>query len=163
MSEPIENYHTIFQRIARSLVAGLVATAVLWLMKLSSGSVPQLETIRFLDRVAEAIAKATGLPDPLMAGWIWHWVIGTLMWGTLFGIMVPILPGQRYWLKGCAFGVIAGLLTMLMVMPLAGAGYFGMELTYLDPVVSLVYHIIYGATLGGVYGLLAGRRPTTTV
>ena len=161
MSEPIESYHTIFQRIARSLVAGLVATAVLWLLKLSSGSVPQLETIHFLDRVAEATAKATGLPDPLMTGWIWHWVIGTLVWGTLFGIMVPILPGQRYWLKGCAFGVIAGLLTMLMVMPLAGAGFFGMELTLLDPVVSLFYHIIYGATLGGVYGLLAGRRSTT--
>jgi hypothetical protein len=161
MSEPIESYHTIFQRIARSLVAGLVATAVLWLLKLGSGSVPQLETIRFLDRVAEATAKATGLPDPLMTGWIWHWVIGTLMWGTLFGIMVPILPGQRYWLKGCAFGVIAGLLTMLMVIPLASAGFFGMELTLLDPVVSLFYHIIYGATLGGVYGLLAGRRSTT--
>jgi|GEM_PF-201108 len=161
MSDPIESYHTIFQRVARSLVAGLVATTVLWLLKLSSGSVPQLETIRFLDRVAEATARATGLPDPLMTGWVWHWVIGTLIWGTLFGIMVPILPGRRYWLKGCAFGVIAGLLTMLMVMPLAGAGYFGMQLTYLDPLVSLFYHIIYGATLGGVYGLLAGRRSTT--
>ena len=161
MSEPIESYHTIFQRIARSLIAGLVATAVLWVLKLSSGSVPQLETIRFLDRVAEATAKATGLPDPLVTGWIWHWVIGTLLWGTLFGIMLPVLPGERYWLKGCAFGVIAGLLNMLMVMPLEAAGYFGMELTYLDPLVSLFYHIIYGATLGGVYGLLAGRRSTT--
>jgi hypothetical protein len=36
-----------------------------------------------------------------------------------------------------------------------------MELTLLDPVVSRFYHIIYGATLGGVYGLLAGRRSTT--
>ena len=161
MSEPIESYHTIFQRIARSLIAGLVATAVLWVLKLSRGSVPQLETIRFLDRVAEATAKATGLPDPLATGWIWHWVIGTLLWGTLFGIMLPVLPGERYWLKGCAFGVIAGLLNMLMVMPLEAAGYFGMELTYLDPLVSLFYHIIYGATLGGVYGLLAGRRSTT--
>jgi len=161
MSEPIESYHTIFQRIARSLIAGLVATAVLWVLKLSRGSVPQLETIRFLDRVAEATAKATGLPDPLVTGWIWHWVIGTLLWGTLFGIMLPVLPGERYWLKGCAFGVIAGLLNMLMVMPLEAAGYFGMELTYLDPLVSLFYHIIYGATLGGVYGLLAGRRSTT--
>jgi hypothetical protein len=46
---------------------------------------------------------------------------------------------------------------MLMVMPLAGAGYFGMDLTLLDPVVSVIYHIIYGVTLGGVYALLVGR------
>jgi hypothetical protein len=161
MPDPRESYHTIFQRIARSLAAGLVATLVLWVLKLSRDSVPQLDTTRFLDRVAAATAKATGLPDPLMSGWIWHWVAGTLLWGMLFGIMLPILPGNRYWLRGCAFGVIAGLLTMLMVMPLAGAGYFGMDLTYLDPVVSLVYHMIYGATLGGVYGYLAGRRTAT--
>jgi hypothetical protein len=64
------------------------------------------------------------------------------MWETLFGTMAPILPGQHYWLKECAFGVIVGLLTMLMVMPLAAAGYFGMELTFLDPVVSIYYHMI---------------------
>lgn len=152
-----ESYHSIFERIGRSLVAGLVATAVLWVLKLTRGSIPQLETIVFLDRVADATAKATGLPDPLTHGWLWHLVIGTVLWGTLFGIMIPILPGRKYWIKGCAFGVIAGLLTMLMVMPLAGAGYFGMDLTLLDPVVSVIYHIIYGVTLGGVYALLVGR------
>jgi hypothetical protein len=36
-----------------------------------------------------------------------------------------------------------------------------MELTYLDPVVSLVYHMVYGATLGGVYAFLTGRRTMT--
>jgi hypothetical protein len=94
----------------------------------------------------------------LVHGWLWHLVIGTLLWGTLFGIMLPILPGRSYWVKGAAFGVIAGLLTMLLVMPLAGAGYFGMKLTLLDPIVSLVYHIIYGVTLGGVYSLFVGRH-----
>jgi len=57
--------------------------------------------------------------------------------------------------------VIAGLLTLLLVMPLAGAGYFGMELTLLEPVVSLFYHIIYGITLGGVYSLLVARLAAT--
>jgi len=135
---------------------------VLWALKLTSGTIPQLETIHFLDRVAKATARATGLPDPLTTGWLWHLTIGTLLWGTLFGIMLPVLPGRRYWVKGIAFGVIAGMLTMLMVMPLAGAGYFGMDLTLLDPVISLVYHLVYGVTLGGVYALLAGRREMTT-
>lgn len=153
-----DSYQRIFKRIGISLVAGVVATGVLWLLKLSRGVIPQLETIRFLDRVADATAKATGLPGPLTHGWLWHLGIGILLWGILFGIMLPVLPGRRYWVKGCAFGVIAGLLTLLLVMPLAGAGYFGMDLALLDPVVSLVYHIIYGATLGIVYSLLAGRQ-----
>lgn len=156
-----ESYQGIFRRIGRSLVAGVVASGVLWVLKLSSGRIPQLDTIRFLDRVAEATSKATGLPDPLVTGWVWHWLIGTLIWATLFGIMFPILPGRKFWSKGIAFGVISGLLTMLLVMPLAAAGYFGMELTLWDPVVSLIYHIIYGVTLAGVYVLLQGRHANT--
>ena len=161
MSTHGDSYQRIFQRIGFSLVAGAVATGVLWLLKLSRGVIPQLETIRFLDRVADATAKVTGLPGSLSHGWLWHLGIGILLWGILFGIMLPVLPGRSYWVKGCAFGGIAGLLTMLLVMPLAGAGYFGMDLTLLDPAVSLVYHIIYGATLGVVYSLLAGRQAAT--
>ena len=161
MDTPGDSYARIFRRIGLSLVAGMVATLVLWVLKLSRDTIPQLETIRFLDRVAEATAKATGLPGPLTHGWLWHLGIGILLWGILFGIMLPVLPGRRYWVKGCAFGVIAGLLTMLLVMPLAGAGYFGMDLTLLDPIVSLIYHIIYGATLGVVYSLLAGPQAAT--
>jgi len=161
MHTPADSYASIFRRIGISLVAGMAATVVLWILKLSQGTIPQLETIRFLDRVADATARATGLPGPLTHGWLWHLGIGVLLWGILFGIMLPVLPGRQYWVKGCAFGVIAGLLTLLLVMPLAGAGYFGMELTLLDPVVSLFYHIIYGATLGGVYSLLAARLATT--
>ncbi len=157
-----ESYQGIFRRIGRSLVAGVVATGVLWVLKLSSGTIPQLDTIRFLDRVAEATSKATGLPDTLVTGWVWHWVIGTLLWSTLFGIMFPILPGRMFWYKGIAFGVISGLLTMLLVMPLAGAGYFGMDLTLWDPVVSLIYHIIYGVSLAGVYAFLQKRHATPT-
>jgi uncharacterized membrane protein YagU involved in acid resistance len=152
-----ESRNLIGLRVGRGILAGLAATLVLWILKLSKEWVPQLETIRFLDHVAEASSKATGLPDPLTSGWLWHLVIGTLIWGTMFGVMVPVLPGRQYWVKGMAFGVIAGILTMLMVMPLAGAGYFGMELTFADPLISLFYHIIYGLTLGMVYAVLVRR------
>jgi hypothetical protein len=155
-----ESYEKIIKRAGRGIIAGLVATVVLWVLKLSSGVMPQLETIRFLDRVAEAVASVTALPDPAMTGWLWHLLIGTLLWGTLFGIMLPVLPGRRPWIKGVVFGIITGMLTLLMVMPLAAAGYFGMGLTFWDPVISLVFHVIYGVTLGAVYALLANRAVT---
>jgi hypothetical protein len=157
-SDASEDYHRIMQRVGYGLLAGLAATLVLSLLELTKGMLPQLETIRFLENVAVATANVTALPVLPMAGWLWHFIIGTLWWGGLFGFMLPLLPGRRIWLKGVVFGVIAGLLVLLMVMPLAGAGYFGMDLSWLDPLVSMVYHMIYGIVLGTVYGLLAKPR-----
>ena len=43
-----ESYQGIFKRIGRSLVAGVVATGVLWALKYTSGTVPQLDTMMVL-------------------------------------------------------------------------------------------------------------------
>ncbi len=57
------------------------------------------------------------------------------------------------------FGVGAWIATMILVMPLAGAGLFGMNLGVAAPVMTLVLHVIYGAVLGGVYGLERPEAP----
>ena len=56
------------------------------------------------------------------------------------------------------FGVGAWLMMMIAVMPMAGAGLFGMNFGMVAPVMTLVLHIIFGAVLGGVYG---AERPET--
>ena len=136
--------------------AGLAATVVLSLLMLTKGWLPQLDLVLMLDGVAHTLLTDLGLPVP-MAGWLWHFAIGTLWWGPLFAIMVPILPGRRIWQKGMSLGFGAALLIMLMVMPLAGAGYFGMQLSPLQPVVTLLLHLAYGAVLGAVFERLAIR------
>lgn len=156
LADPITE--RILKRIFKGIIAGLAGTVVLWILKLAGGAVPQLETIAFLDHVADSLAATSGLPELPAAGWLWHLVIGSLWWGALFGIMVPVLPGRRDWFKGTVFGAIAAFLVMIMVMPLAGAGYFGMDLSPLEPMITFVYHLIYGVVLGAVYGLLATRR-----
>jgi hypothetical protein len=153
-----EDYPNLLQRVIWGLQAGFVATLVLSLLELTRGMIPQLETIHFLDNVADATAKVMGLPVLPLAGWYWHFVIGTLWWGSWFAIMLPLLPGRGLWRKGAVFGLIAGLLVLLMVMPLAGAGYFGMQLSWLDPLITLFYHAIYGAVLGLMYGYLAQHQ-----
>lgn len=45
---------------------------------------------------------------------------------------------------------------MVVVMPMAGAGLFGMKLGMAAPVMTLVLHMIFGGVLGGVYAALAG-------
>lgn len=40
---------------------------------------------------------------------------------------------------------------MVMLMPMAGAGLFGMNLGVMAPVMTLVLHLIFGAVLGLSY------------
>jgi len=138
--------------IGKGLIAGFVATVVLsmlMLMKSAMGLMPELDVVAMLSGM-----MGTG---PAM-GWLGHFMIGTVAWGGLFGLIEPSLPGEGYWLKGIVLGVGAWLLMMAMVMPMAGAGFFGMNLGMTAPVMTLMLHIIFGAVLGGAYGALQGRQ-----
>jgi hypothetical protein len=53
--------------------------------------------------------------------------------------------------KGLSFGVLAWLLMMLIPLPLAGAGLFGMRMGMMAPVMTLVLHLVWGAVLGATY------------
>lgn len=138
------------------MLAGFVATGVLSLLVAAKHWIPQLDSVTALDGLAHGVHFALGLPSPL-TGWVLYGVIGVVVWGFLFAVMAPILPGRRFWQKGLAFGVIAALLVWLMVMPLAGAGYFGLHLSPLQPITTLIEHLLYGAVLGTVYGRLRPR------
>jgi len=132
----------------KGLVAGFIATVVLsalMLMKQRMGLVPQLDPIEMLTKMAGASTPALG--------WVPHFLIGTVVWGSLFPIFDAIVPGGSHWLKGTLFGIGAWLLMMILVMPMAGAGLFGMALGIMVPIATLVLHLIFGAVLGGTYGL----------
>jgi len=88
---------------------------------------------------------------PLIVGWIAHFIIGTLAWGGAFAFLYDVIPGGSATLKGIVFGVAAWLGMMIVVMPMVGAGFFGMNLGLTAPVMTLALHIIYGAVLGKVY------------
>ena len=137
--------------IGKGMIAGFVATAVLsalMLMKTAMGLMPELDVVAMLGDM-----MGTG---PAM-GWIAHFMIGSVVWGGLFAVLVPNLPGGSLWLKGVTFGIGAWLLMMVAVMPMAGAGFFGMDLGMAAPVMTLMLHVVFGAVLGGVYAGLHGR------
>ena len=134
--------------IVRGFVAGFVATvvlSVLMLMKSLMGLMPELDVIAMLSGM-----MGTG---PAM-GWLGHFMIGTIAWGGLFGLIEPNLPGESYWVKGIVLGLGAWVLMMVAVMPMAGAGLFGLGLGMAAPVMTLMLHIIFGAVLGVVYAAL---------
>ncbi|PPD42253.1 MAG: hypothetical protein CTY15_12505 [Methylocystis sp.] len=133
---------------AKGMAAGFVATvilSILMMVKSRMGLMPELDVIAMLTGMMAA-------PTPL-AGWIGHFAIGAILWGGLFAWLDPSLPGSSHWLKGAYFGIGAWILMMVLVMPMAGAGFFGLSLGVMAPIMTLVLHLVFGAALGGVYGL----------
>lgn len=141
-------------KIGYGLIAGFAATVVLsalMMMKSAMGLMPQLNAIQMLTEMG---ANYAGLPATPMMGWIMHFFIGTVMWGILFALTTNMWPGGSYTVKGISFSIVAWLLMMLVPMPMAGAGLFGLNIGIMAPVATLVLHIIFGAVLGAVYGWL---------
>jgi hypothetical protein len=108
------------------------------LMKAMMGVMPELNPIKM-------IADMLGAPPAV--GWVMHFMIGTVLWGTLFAWLDPALPGESHWLKGIAFAAGAWL------------GFFGSHLGMTAPIMTLMLHIVFGFVLGSVYAL---ERPDPT-
>lgn len=153
------NHPSIWSKLVRGMGAGAAATAVLSLLMATPALGHETDTITVLDHVASFLLRGSGYtPMPRVAGWMWHVLIGTVWWGSLYSLLAPILPGTTSWTKGLSFGLGAGALMLLMVLPLGAAGAFGDGFTLLDPVLLVLLHMGYGVILGGVYGWLVPRR-----
>lgn len=135
----------------RAMIASFVATVVLsilMLVKSMMGVMPQLDLVHMLSDMAHAYL---GIEAGLWFGWIMHFMIGTVLWGLLYALLHRHLPGTSALAKGVTFGALAWLLMMLVPMPMAGAGLFGMKLGLMAPMMTLVLHLIWGAVLGATY------------
>lgn len=143
--------------LSRGITAGFIATSALSVLILASHWLPQLETVAMLDRIANSLAIDAGLPAPF-AGWLWHFIIGSVVWGWIYAVMEPIVPGRRPWKKGLYFGLMVTLLVWFAVMPLARAGAFATQLSLMQALVSLIEHLTYGVVLALLYDRLPIRK-----
>lgn len=131
--------------ISKGVVAGLAGTAalsILMVMKSMMGVMPQLDVIGMLGNMMHV---------PPAVAWVIHFMIGAI-WGLLFAVLYSRLPGGSAIVKGMVLLTGAWLVMMLMVMPMAGAGVFGMKLGMMAPVMTWVLHLVFGAVMGLVYG-----------
>jgi hypothetical protein len=144
----------VMNNIGKGVIAGFVATSIvsiLFLMKAAMGLMPDLNIIVMLSGM---------MGGALIMGWVAHFVIGAVIWGVLFALLHPSVPGGSLWLKGVVFGVAAWLMMMIVVMPMLGGGIFGINFGMVAPAMTLMVHVIFGAVLGGVYATLQNREPT---
>lgn len=94
-------------------------------------------------------------------GWLMHFLIGSVLWGLLFAALLGVLPGQTVIRKALVFATGAWLLMMLITMPMAGAGLFGLNLGPMAPVMTLILHLFWGAVLGVVFQALPSQSTQT--
>ena len=143
--------------IKAGIISGFVATivlSVLMILKAKMGVMPELNAIKMLAGMMDA---------PLVMGWVAHFMIGTIIWGVLFALLVEKIPGNTM-VSAIIFSIGAWVLMMIGPMPMAGAGVFGMNLGMMAPVATLMLHIIWGVVLGFTYQRLSGTSaPTAAV
>ena len=124
--------------VAGGLVGTLVMTAVgLW-------AAPMMEIPRM--NPADMLAGAMG--GSVMLGWAGHLMIGTIL-ALTYAVVAPRLPGPPV-VRGALFSVAPWLMAMLVVTPMMGMPAFGGAAA--TAIGSLIGHLVYGATLGGIYG-----------
>ena len=139
----------------KGVIAGFIATIALSVLMVLKGMMPQMNAIKMLTAMAHGMMGTPLIP---IVGWLLHFMIGSLLWGTLFSVLFERLPSQTAIFKGLIFGTAAWVLMMILVMPMAGAGMFGLHLGLGAPIATLVLHWVYGAVLGAVYGKLGMAR-----
>ena len=106
-----------------------------------------------------------GMLASMMGG---SWAIGMaahLMNGIVIFPLVYAFLGFRFLpgppvARGMIFGAILWLLAEIMVMPMAGAGFFSSEIGGAKAVMAaLMGHLVYGALLGAISGAAEFEAP----
>jgi hypothetical protein len=131
-----ERHISATDRIGNGIVAGFVATLVL----------------SALHDPLTLVTEAVGVRAPV-AGLLFHFFVGTLLWGGAFGFLHDFLPGPS-WVRGVIFATGAALIVFLGIAPFTGAGLFCVKLGLYAPAVVALFHLAHGAILGAIYGKL---------
>ena len=141
------------QKFGKGMLAGLAATVVLstlMAMKAVMGIMPAIDLPRM-------IAGMMGAPNAPLLGWIVHFMIGVVGYGIAIVVFGNSATGAGNVMRGIAIGVVGWLIMMVMLMPMVGAGFFGLNMGVMAPMMTLILHVIFGAVLGWVYGRLIGN------
>ncbi len=140
------------QKISAGFGAGFIATVVLSALMIGKGMMGMMPALNVIDMLSHMMGA------PMFTGWLAHFFIGTIAWGAAFALLYERIPTASAASKGIVFAIGAWLAMMVLVMPLAGAGLFGLKLGLMAPVATLVLHIIYGAVLGVAFRALNAPR-----
>lgn len=140
--------------LGRGVLAGLIATiaiSLFMLLRLSAGVLTEYHPVEIMNLTAHGLL---GTADSRLVGWPLHFLVGTVVWGMLYVLLEPRIPGGNRAVKGLTFGALVWFVIMVTIFPAAGSGFFALGFGVAVPVMTLLAHLLYGLVLGGVYGWL---------
>ena len=108
------------------------------------GKIPDLH-------IPQTLSAILGEPYHIMVGGITFFITGTFLFGIIYPWIAPRLPVRSNPIKGLLFGFAIWLAMMLIVMPLAGAGFFATNRGAIAPAAVLVLTLVYGMVFAAVY------------
>jgi hypothetical protein len=141
--------------VTKGVQAGFIATVVISIIMVvqhALGFLPQVNIIAMW-------MSAAGMPNSPGIAWILHFAMGVGLWGTIFSVVSPHLPGP-HWFRGAVFSVFTWLAMMTLFLTAAGLPVFAVGLGPTIPVATLVLHLIFGLVLGETYHLLLHYTPS---
>lgn len=127
---------------ARAVLGGLAGTLVMTAVGLWAAPMMGIPRTNPADMLAGAMGGNT------LLGWAGHLMIGTIL-ALVYAVVAPRLPGPPA-ARGALYGLAPWLMVMLIVMPMMGVPAFGGAAA--TAIGSLIGHLVYGATLGAIYG-----------
>lgn len=128
------------------LVAGFVATLILSMMQLMKARMNLMPQLDMIGMISGMMGSSRSM------GWVVHFMVGTVVYGLAYAYIFAGWWPDAYWLSGAALGVVGWLIAMLVMMPMAGKGFFATELGAMAPVMTFMMHVVFGAILGFIYG-----------
>jgi uncharacterized membrane protein YagU involved in acid resistance len=129
---------------ARLVLAGVAATVVMTAMMMFVAPMMGVH----MD-IAASLSGMMGLP--WAAGMAAHLMIGVLVFPLVFSFaLANRLPGNSV-VRGILFGAVLWLMMEVAVMPMLGAGFFGLNGPgMMGAAAALMAHLVYGAILGSI-------------
>ncbi|MBE0509850.1 MAG: DUF2938 family protein [Chromatiales bacterium] len=138
-------------KMLAGMIAGLAATVVLSVLMVVKGMMGLMPDVDVIQMLAKQMSSGTAM------GWVAHFMIGVVGYGIVYARLFSKLPFGGHALRGLVLGVAGWLAMMLMLMPMMGAGLFGLQMPsgMMAPVATLMLHAIFGVVLGLVFAKLA--------
>jgi membrane protein DedA with SNARE-associated domain len=147
------------ERMRRGLLAGLLGALVSTL--LASALLPigglLLQPPAFGSLIVDLAEHGSARAIAILT--IVVFLVVSMLWGALFGIVEPHLPGPE-WLRGVVFATVPLAISLFVTLPLTGAGWLGLELGLgLVPLIAEIVHsLVYGLILGNAYTVMSPHR-----
>ena len=129
-----------FGRAVAGGIAGTIVMTVIGLFVAPMMGMPPMNP-------AEMLAGAMG--GSMILGWGGHFMIGIIFAVIYAAVAVSVIPGPPV-ARGAIFALAPWLAAQLAVMPMMGMPLFSGSMTM--AMGSLVGHLVYGATVGAIYG-----------